>query len=164
MSQAAAAELIGCSVRTVETAVNRGLIVSRPHHGERPGVNRASAEVFAVSWQQRQHRRAEVAAARAAAMTAGTLPGWNDPPTDEDVWLDTNTVAAMLGATPIWVARLAFAGRVPATRGAGRRWWFRRSDAEVYAAARVFMRQQAAQRTTAPRAERGVVRHHLKVA
>jgi hypothetical protein len=56
------------------------------------------------------------------------------PPGDQ-VWLDLPTVALMLGCSEQWVGRLANRERIPAVRR-GRRWWFRRLDVEIYAAAR----------------------------
>jgi hypothetical protein len=56
-------------------------------------------------------------------------------PDDGDVWLSGPTGALMLGRTPQWVGRLASEERIPAVRR-GRRWWLRRLDVEIYAAAR----------------------------
>ncbi|MBA2953440.1 helix-turn-helix domain-containing protein [Nocardioides sp. MAH-18] len=132
ISQAAAAEIVGCNATTIEHAVAVGRIAHRPRRGPRPSLDRASVEAFAKTWQAEQARRAERRAARPARDPEPTGP----PPTD-DVWLDSPTTAALLGWTPTYVARLADHDRLPGIRH-GRRWWFRRADVERYAAARAF--------------------------
>jgi predicted site-specific integrase-resolvase len=136
LSHAAAAEVIECSVHTVEHYVANGTIEHRERRGGRPSLARCSVEQFAQAWRERQELRARAAQARAAKRR-------NQPPNVDEVWVDTETFAAMLGCTQFWVTRLASEGRVPATKSGGGRWWYRRDDAERYAAARVFMRRQA---------------------
>lgn len=125
-----AAELVGCSEGAIATAVADGLVKQRRVHRTRPSVERASVERFAETWQRRQERRAERRERRAA-------PG---PPSDEHVWLDSQTAALLLGVGRTRVSQLAARGSLPHRRYAGRL-WFRRDLVEQIAAARAFARR-----------------------
>lgn len=123
VSHAAAAEAVGCSPRTIEAHLDE--IRHRPHHGNRPGVDLDSALAWAATRPARPERAPR------------PEPVDESPPDDGDVWLDTTTAGLVLGCTPVYVARLADQGRIPAVRR-GRRWWLRRTDVEQRAAARAF--------------------------
>jgi excisionase family DNA binding protein len=137
VTQARVAELVGCSVKAVEYAVSQGEIRHRSHHGPRPTVDRDSA----LTWGHERRFAQTAAQARRDAMAASEPVG---PPDHEDVWLNVETVGALLACSAQFVGRLAKDGRLPATRH-GRRWWIRRQHAEQYAAARAFnLRRRAA--------------------
>lgn len=137
VTQAYAAELVGCSTKAVEYAVAHGAVRHRPHHGPRPTVDLASA----VAWGEARKLAQAAAHARRRSRPAPEPLG---PPEDGDVWLDVATVGALLGCSAQYVGRLAQEGRLPAVR-LGRRWWVRRPHAEQVAAARAFsFRQRAA--------------------
>jgi excisionase family DNA binding protein len=128
-----AAELVGCSVSVIERHKRSGQIRSRPvrvgrHY--RPTLDRASVEKFAAWWVPMNAERERRRAARVPR-----VPEPIGPPDDDQVWLSLSTVALMLGCSEQWVGRLASRERIPAARR-GRRWWFRRLDVEIYAAAR----------------------------
>jgi hypothetical protein len=93
-------------------------------------LERTSVEEFAAWWvpmnAERERRKAE---------RAPREPRLIGPPDDDQVWLDLPTVALMLKCSEQWIGRLAGRERIPAVRR-GRRWWFRRVDVEIYAAAR----------------------------
>jgi len=137
ISHAAAAEVIGCCTNTVEHMVALGVIEHRPRHGGRPSLDSTSVRAAARQFRSRERARARGALERASR------PRRDDPPNHDEVWVDTETFALMLGWTPVWVARLAAQGRLPATKSAVGKWWFRRADAERYVAARAFMLRQS---------------------
>lgn len=130
VSQARAADIAGCSSSTIENHLDE--IAHRPRHGGRPSLDFDSVEAFAARWQLQQAEEAERAPRRAEAIRR------DQPPTDDEVWLDAATTALVIGCSEQWVTRLGLAERLPATRGGSRRWWFRRGDVECYAAARSF--------------------------
>ncbi len=130
-----AAELVGCSVSVIERHTRTGRIQSRPlrHRGHyQPTLSRTSVEAFATWWRpmnaEREQRRAERARTARAQEPIG-------PPDDGQVWLGATTAALVIGCTPQWVGRIASEERIPAVRR-GRRWWLRRTDVEIFAAAR----------------------------
>lgn len=144
ISHAAAAELVGCNVTTIERSADAGRIVHRERYGNRPSLDLASVERFAVQWSEQQAERAR----RPRAEHREPQP--TGPPDDGCVWLDIGTVGTILGWTSQYVARLASDERIPATRR-GRRWWLRREDVERYAAAQAFARRWRSQRLTVKR-------------
>lgn len=121
VSWAAAAELAGCSQGRIGAAVRAGLIETRP---QQPSLCRASVEAYARGVAQER-------AARAARRAE------KQPPDEEHVWLDKETVALLLGVTPRWVADLTRRDRLPHTRNGTRVWW-RRDLIEPIAAARAY--------------------------
>lgn len=125
VSHAAAAELVGCSVHAIESHLDE--IRHRPHHGGRPSIDLDSARAWADRWRPN----------KPPPRPPRPEPADESPPDDRDVWLDTTTAGIVLGCTPVYVARLADQGRIPAVRR-GRRWWIRRIDVEQRAAARAF--------------------------
>ena len=131
-----AAELVGCSVSVIERHTRTGRIQSRALRNRghyQPTLSRTSVEAFANWWQpmnaQREQRRAE----RARNVRPPEPIG---PPDDGQIWLRATTAALVIGCTPQWVGRIASEERIPAVRR-GRRWWLRRTDVEIYSAARV---------------------------
>lgn len=130
VSFADAAELVGCSEGAIKTAVNAGWIRQRDVHRSLPSLERESVVEFAGEWAARKHRRAE-----RTKLVAG-------PPDDGDVWLDMATAALVLGISRSRASQLALAERLPCTVRDGRR-WFRRTDIENAAAARVAQRRLA---------------------
>jgi excisionase family DNA binding protein len=92
-------------------------------------LNRASVEEFATWWQARQAEGSRRQQAKWEARKSLA------PPDDGHVWLSAETTACVLGFSRQYLCRLAVQGRIPAVRR-GRRWWFRRVDVEIYAAAR----------------------------
>ena len=115
VSQADAAAFMGCSPKTVEAMVAAGEIEHRPRCGGRPSLSRSSVLTAARAFRTKQSQRAQAAARRAAAKDVAA--GRWSPPTPDEVWLDAETVARMLGWTNIWVARLAAEGRLPGVSG-----------------------------------------------
>lgn len=128
-----AADLVGCSVAVIERHKRSGRIKSRSHRRGghyRPSLDRASVEEFAAWWIPMNAERGQRMAERELRVSEPI-----GRPDDSQVWLDLTTVALMLGCTSQWVGRLASEERIPAVHR-GRRWWIRRHDAEIYAAAR----------------------------
>lgn len=130
-----AGRLAGCSATTVGYAVRRGWIRQREVANRAlPSLERSSVLEFAERRAARAWARARTRTARAARKVG--------PPADGDVWFDTRTTALVLRISVTRVGQLARCGRLPCTDIGGRR-WFRRSDIECIAAARVFLKLRA---------------------
>lgn len=147
VTHAEAAAIVGCGLSTIDRHQRAGDI-ERRHVADRklPSLNRASVEAFAERWQREQTAARERAAAR-----RGPKGG---PPDDGDVWLDSTTASLVVGVSTQYLGRLALQGRLPAALDQGmRKWWFRRSHIEDYAAERtaVRTRRSAATGQTASR-------------
>jgi excisionase family DNA binding protein len=121
-----AARVVGCAISTISYHARTGHIEQRPITSTgRPSLRRSAVHEFA---RQR-------AAALAVRAEQSERPRPNQPPDDGHVWLDTVTVALMLGVSDSRVRQLACQGRLPFVHP-GRRRWFRRDHIEVIAAAR----------------------------
>lgn len=143
VTAAQAAELVGCHPRTVEHYVKVGRIERRsPSTRGVPSLSRSSVEEFAHWW----HDRVEAARSRRQRKERARVQA--GPPTDGDIWLDATTVSLILSCTPQAVLRMAAQERLPAVRR-GRRWYFRRRDVEVAAAARAWRTRTADRKRTA---------------
>lgn len=131
VSQEAAAGIVGCSHARVPELVEEGLLVQRPGPRWRASISRDSAVRAAPAWAARvQTEREERETRRRARPT-------NLPPEDGDVWVTTRTAALALNLTPNGVGARIRAGTLPGTLR-GNRYWLRRSDVEVAAAAHAF--------------------------
>lgn len=130
ITHAEAAAIVGCGLKVIDNRQRAGVIERRyPHDRKIPSLSRASVEVFAEQWQRQQ------AEARERADPA-QMPK-DGPPDDGDVWLDTTTASLVVGVSTQYLGRLALQGRLPAALDKQKRkWWFRRSQIEDYAAAR----------------------------
>ena len=125
-----AARLLGCGHGPVERMVRQGVIERRCGTRGVPSLKLASVEAAAATWSREQRERSARVERRAHRRR-------NDPPYTGEVWLDSTTAALVLGLTANRVRQLAKAGRLPSTM-TGTKLWFRRSDVERAAAARVF--------------------------
>ena len=127
VTHAEAAAIVGCGLSTIDRHQRAGAIARR-HVADRklPSLNRASVEAFAERWQR-----------ELAAKQRPKRAPESGPPDDGDVWLDALTASLVVGVSRQYLGRLAVQGRLPAALDRGRRkWWFRRSHIEEYAAAR----------------------------
>lgn len=134
VTHAEAAAIVGCSPRTIDRKQRDGTIARR-HTADRklPSLSRRSVEAFAEQWAAEQQEREQVRSAQTRVQ---------GPPNDGDVWLDATTASLVAGVSPQYLGRLAIQGRLPAALDQGRRkWWFRRSQIEDYAAARALARR-----------------------
>lgn len=135
ITQAQAAEIVGCARQSIDRYVQAGHIARRYPLGRKtPTLDRASVEEFANWWKvhelEKQQRR-----------QSGTRPPAG-PPDDGDVWLDSVTASLVVGISPQYLGRLALAERLPAERDRRtKKWWFRRRDVEQFAAARAFQKR-----------------------
>lgn len=132
-----AADLVGCSIPTVETYVRTGRIESRrgQQGGHRGGsLRRTSVEAFAVWWREETARRDEthrVRDQRKAAKDARRIR-----PPEPEGWIQATEAAELLGhPQSAHVIYLAQQGKFEA-RKVSTRWWVRRADVEAYAAER----------------------------
>lgn len=135
VSQEAAAAIVGCSHARVPELVAEGLLVQRPGPRWRASISRESAVRAATAWAAR------LAAEREAREERRRARATNWPPEDGDVWVTTGTAALALGLTPGGVGARIRAGTLPGTLR-GNRYWLRRSDVEVAAAAQAFVRRR----------------------
>ncbi len=131
VTQARAAEIVGCSPARIPAMVAEGLLTRRPGPRIQPSISRASAERAAVVWAERARAEAVACQERREARPA------NGPPDDKDVWVSTATAAIALGLSRNRVGDRIRAGRLPAVL-CGNRYWLRRADVETAAAARAF--------------------------
>ncbi|UFN45201.1 helix-turn-helix domain-containing protein [Nocardioides okcheonensis] len=131
VSQADAAQVVGCSRGRIPELIKEGLLVQRPGPRWRASISRESAVSASEVWSQRvrgtELKRDERRRTRPT----------NEPPDDGHVWVTTTTAALTLGLTRNGVGQRIRAGTLPGTRR-GNRYWLRRQDVEVAAAARAF--------------------------
>ncbi len=131
VSQADAAQVVGCSRGRIPELIEEGLLVQRPGPRWRASISRESAVSASEVWSQRvrgtELKRDERRRTRPT----------NEPPDDGHVWVTTTTAALTLGLTRNGVGQRIRAGTLPGTRR-GNRYWLRRQDVEVAAAARAF--------------------------
>lgn len=131
ISLAAAADIIGCSIKTIPGLVAEGLIERREGPRSQASIKRVSAEQAGRVLAERRE------AVRAERQMRDERRTRHEAPDDGNVWLSVKTTALLLGLSESGVTLKVRAGTLPATRR-GRRWWVRREDAEHAAAARVF--------------------------
>lgn len=133
VSWAAAAPLIGCSQKLVQRAAANGQIKRRP--GSRPR-GRASLEIesvltYATVWRAQQAARKTGQAAREADAATRS----RTPPDEDQVWLSSSQVAAVLEVSVGRVGQLTHAGALRSTLKGNKR-WFPRRHVEQFAARR----------------------------
>lgn len=133
---AEAAELVGCTPRTLEYHVARGRIQRRPRDGTRPVLLRRSVLEFAAAHQAR-------AAERANRPTGPTRAERSPQPPSEEGWLTVPEVAERLSVTPETVYRRIRAGHLDGVRP-GRMWWVRTTSVEAELADRAVWVSRAA--------------------
>ena len=131
VSQEAAAAIVGCTHARVPELVAGGLLVQRPGPRWQASISRKSAERAAQVWAARLQAEQDAREQRRRARPT------NHPPEDGDVWVTTRTAALALNLTPNGVGARIRAGKLPGTLR-GNRYWLRRSDVEVAAAAQAF--------------------------
>lgn len=138
VSQEAAAAIVRCSHARVPELVAEGLLVQRPGPRWRASISRESAVQAAAVWAARLKTDQDAREERRRARPT------NGPPEDGDVWVTTATAALALGLTSGGVGARIRAGTLPGTLR-GNRYWLRRADVEVAAAAQAFaIRQEVA--------------------
>lgn len=131
VSQADAAEIVGCSHGRIPELVEEGLLVQRPGPRGRASISRESAVDAAEVWSQRlREAKNDLDERRRTRPT-------NAAPDDGQVWVTTSVTALMLGMTRNGVGERIRTGTLPATLR-GNRYWLRRQDVEVAAAAQAF--------------------------
>lgn len=126
VSQADAAEIVGCSHGRVPELIEEGLLVQRTGPRWRASISRESAVSAADVWSQRLH------AAQAEREERLRTRPTNAAPDDGQVWVTTSTAALALGLTRNAVGERIRAGTLPATLR-GNRYWLRRDDVEAAA-------------------------------
>ena len=140
VSFGAAARLIGCSTSAISYHARTGHLEQRPVTSTgSPSLRRGAVLAFG-------EERARVLAMRAERSARSRA---SEPPEDGFVWLDTATVALLLGLSDSRVRQLARRGSLPYTQRAKRR-WFRRDHIEVIAAARAARQSHGATTTGLP--------------
>lgn len=125
VSQVEAAEIAGCSSRTVLAAAKAGRIEQRQVPRGFPSLSRASVETFAEQWQQRAEKREVIGARRPASSR----------PDDDHTWLSSAETADILGISRRRVDQLAKRESLPFVQ-AGRRRWFRQDHIDLVKRAR----------------------------
>lgn len=146
-----AAEMLDISRTTVERLIRDGALRTRKMPRSFPSVSAASVrEVAEMLRAQNAETSSQRETARRARAEAAERRG---PPPGDDVWLDSLTVAAILGVSRARVSELGRKGRLPRTVRADRV-WFRRTDVEVFVAARAFkqLQNEARRRSSEDRA------------
>ena len=123
-----AAELVGCPVPTIDWYTRSGRILTRPHRGSRPTVNRASVQEFAVWWADRQQQRG-----RRRARSKGRKRA-TSPPAPRG-WLPSEEAAQILGLSQTHALRLAHEGAYVTVKR-GKRFWMLEADVRAVAAER----------------------------
>lgn len=128
ISFATAAEILGCSVRTVQRYAYEGRFIrpDRPELRGHPSLRLDSVldlrEQLAADRTERERRRHQQA---------------SGPPDREHRWLRSPQVAEMLGVSRTRVDQLVREGRIPYT-AKGKRRWYRAQDITVLRKARAF--------------------------
>lgn len=136
VSQAAAADIVGCSHGRIPELIEEGLLEQRPGPRWRASISRKSAMSAAVVWSQRLRVAKDERDERRR-----TRPT-NRAPDDGQVWVTTTIAALTLGLTRNGVGERIRTGTLPATLR-GNRYWLRRQDVEVAAAAQAFTRRRS---------------------
>lgn len=131
VSQARAAEIVGCSASRIPVLVAEGLLTQRPGPRIQPSIGKDSAVRAAKVWAERVRAEEVARNERRAARPS------NAPPDDDDVWVSTATAALALRLSRNRVGDRIRAGTLPAVLR-GNRYWLRRADVETAAAARAF--------------------------
>ncbi|GAB6985276.1 helix-turn-helix domain-containing protein [Nocardioides pyridinolyticus] len=129
ITHAEAAAIVGCSLRTIARRQRRVTLLAdtRLTARSRPLTARRSRP-SPGGWKREQHGKQQ---------KATQSPHRGGPPDDGDVWLDSITAGLVVGVSTQYLGRLTRQGRLPAARDSGKRkWWYRRSHIEAYAAAR----------------------------
>ena len=123
ITQAQAAEILGCHVSLIGKLVARGALTS---YGGRASLSRD--EVAALA-EFRRAAQAQADADREMRTSEPARPA-PTPPDSEHVWLSTAGAAAFMGVSVPAIAKRANHGRLPYVENEGRR-WFRRDHLEL---------------------------------
>jgi hypothetical protein len=120
ITQAQAAELLGCHVSRVAKLVAKGELISRGRHG-RASLDRDQV----LELRAKRERRAQ-----APRKPPRRRTGRFEPPDAEHDWLTSAQAAVLLGFSSVAVNKRCRRGRLPFVEKAGRR-WFRRDNLEL---------------------------------